>query len=346
MKIASLQLENPTILAPLAGITNLPFRLLARQAGCGLVTTEMVSADGLVHGSVNSINLLHSLPQEKPLAVQIFGSEPAVMADAAALVEASGAEVLDLNFGCAVRKIIRAGAGVALMREPRRAEEILRAVRRAVKMPLTIKIRSGWERGGREALAIGDMAEACGVDALTLHPRTAAQKFSGWADWTIIAALKQRLRIPVVGNGDIRSAADAVRMMAETGCDAVMIGRRAIGDPHIFAEVACCLADRPVPVQNFDQRMEVMRRFVRMSVTCFGEAVATRLMRTRLAWFGKGLRGVSELRQAAGRIGSIAEALGLIDACQRAGTARGWAGGTPALTSAEPCPPARRPRGR
>jgi len=317
MKIGRLHIDRPVVLAPLAGITNLPFRLLAREAGCGLVTTEMVSADGLVHGAAATFDLLRSLPEEKPLAVQIFGSEPAVMAEAAAIVEASGADVVDLNFGCAVRKIVRAGAGVALMREPKRAETLLQAVRQAVKIPLTIKIRSGWERTGRNALAIGEMAEACGVDALTLHPRTAGQKFSGKADWALIAALKQRLRIPVIGNGDIRRAEDARRMMAETGCDAVMIGRRAIGYPQIFSEVVSCLTGVPLPLPDFDQRIATMRRFVTVSVDCFGEGRAVRLMRTRLAWFGKGMRHSVGLRKAVGCINSVEEALALIDAYQQ-----------------------------
>lgn len=324
MKIGSLVLDPPTVLAPLAGITNLPFRLLAREAGCGLVTTEMVSADGLVHGSAATFDLLRSLPQEKPLAVQIFGAEPARMAEAATIVEASGADVVDINFGCAVRKVVQSGAGVALMREPRRAEAILRTVRKAVKIPLTIKIRSGWDRTGRDALAIGEMAEACGVDALTLHPRTAAQKFSGQADWALIAALKQRLRIPVVGNGDIRRAEDAVRMMAATGCDAVMIGRCAIGYPQVFSEVAACLAGRPRPGPDFNQRIEVMRRFITVSAACFGEVRTARLMRTRLAWFGKGMRSSAGLRRAAGRITSVAEALALINAYQQAGGDAGF----------------------
>jgi nifR3 family TIM-barrel protein len=339
MKIGCLHLDTPTVLAPLAGITNLPFRLLAREAGCGMVTTEMVSADGLVHGAAPTFDLLRSRPQEKPLAVQIFGAEPAVMADAAAIVEASGADVLDLNFGCSVRKIIRAGAGVALMRAPQRAEAILRAVRWAVKIPLTIKIRTGWDPTGRDALAIAERAEACGVDALTLHPRTAAQKFGGQADWTLIAALKQRLHIPVIGNGDIRRADDALRMMAETGCDAVMIGRRAIGDPDIFREVGCRLAGQPLPVRDLNRRIEIMRRFVLLSVSCFGEARAARLMRSRLAWFGKGLRNSSGLRQSASRIGSIADALDLIDAYQSLGQRAGRRAGDSAFISAGPCRP-------
>lgn len=314
MKIGTLVLENPTLLAPLAGITHLPVRLLAREAGCALVCTEMVSADGLAHGSPHTLPYLRSLPAEKPLAVQIFGSDPAVMAAAAAIVQESGADVVDINFGCAVRKVVKVGAGVALMRAPERAEALLRAVRRAVRIPLTIKIRSGWCRSGREALEIGSMAEACGVDAVTLHPRTAAQKFSGRADWSLIAALKRRLAIPVIGNGDIRTARDAERMMAETGCDAVMIGRSAVGYPRIFTEVNARLSGRPEPPEDLEERLQTMRRYVALTVACYGEQTALRLVRSRLGWFAKGLRGAAVLRQAAARTESIGAALALIDA--------------------------------
>lgn len=314
MKIGTLVLENPTLLAPLAGITHLPVRLLAREAGCALVCTEMVSADGLAHGSPHTLPYLRSLPAEKPLAVQIFGSDPAVMAAAAAIVQESGADVVDINFGCAVRKVVKVGAGVALMRAPERAEALLRAVRRAVRIPLTIKIRSGWCRSGREALEIGSMAEACGVDAVTLHPRTAAQKFSGRADWSLIAALKRRLAIPVIGNGDIRTARDAERMMAETGCDAVMIGRSAVGYPRIFTEVNARLSGRPEPPEDLEERLQTMRRYVALTVACYGEQTALRLVRSRLGWFAKGLRSAAVLRQAAARTESIGAALALIDA--------------------------------
>jgi nifR3 family TIM-barrel protein len=314
MKIGPLTLDNPTLLAPLAGVTNLPFRLLAREAGCGLVCTEMVSANGLVHGSPQTFGFLRSLPAEKPLAVQIFGSDTGVMAEAAAIVQDGGADVLDINFGCAVRKVVKAGAGAALMRTPKRAEALLRAVRRAVRIPVTIKIRSGWDRSGREALEIGAIAEGCGVDAVTIHPRTAAQKFSGRSDWSLIAALKRRLAIPVIGNGDVRSAQDAVRMMADTGCDAVMIGRRAIGYPRIFTEVLCALRGQSLAPECLDHRLDVMRRYLDLTVACFGGDIARRLVRNRLGWFAKGLRGGAALRQAAAKTESIGEALALIDA--------------------------------
>ena len=306
MRIGALVLENPTLLAPLAGITHLPFRLLAREAGCALVCTEMVSADGLARGSPHTLPYLRSLPAEKPLAVQIFGSDPGIMAAAAARVEESGADVVDINFGCAVRKVVRTGAGVALMRTPKRAESVLQAVRQAVRIPVTIKIRSGWNPTGREALAIGAIAEGCGVDAVTIHPRTAAQKFSGRADWNLIATLKRAVRIPVIGNGDIRSAEDAERMMAETGCDAVMIGRRAVGDPRMFTAVIARLRGQPPPPEDPCERFELMGRYITLTVGCYGEETARRLIRNRLGWFAKGLRGAAPPRAAiAFRTGAI-----------------------------------------
>jgi nifR3 family TIM-barrel protein len=317
MKIGSLQLENPVILAPLAGITNLPFRLLAKEAGCGLVFSEMVSADGLVHGARNAFDLLRSLPAEKPLAVQLFGSDPAVMAEAAAIVEGSGADLLDINFGCAVKKVIKTGSGAALMRTPRHAEALLRAVRRAVAIPLTIKIRSGWDGSGRQALALGAIAEACGVNAVTVHPRTASQKFSGRADWGVIAALKRHLSIPVIGNGDIACADDAARMLSETGCDAVMVGRRAIGYPRIFTEIGRRLHGEAVSADTVANRIEVLRRYAQLTVECFGGETAARLMRHRLGWFVKGMRNGAALRCAAGQITCMDQAYEVIEAFGR-----------------------------
>ena len=317
MNIGSLPLENPVILAPLAGITNLPFRLLAKEAGCGLVTSEMVSADGLVHGARNAFDLLRSLPAEKPLAVQLFGSDPAVMAEAAAIVEGSGADLLDINFGCAVKKVIKTGSGAALMRTPQHAAALLRAVRRAVRIPLTIKIRSGWDGSGLQALALGEIAEACGVDAVTVHPRTAAQKFSGRADWGVIAAVKQQLSIPVIGNGDIACADDAARMLFETGCDAVMVGRRAIGYPRIFTEILVRLHGKAVPADTIANRLKVLRRYAQLTVECFGRETATRVIRRRLGWFVKGMRNGAVLRCAAGQITCMEQAYEVIEAFGR-----------------------------
>jgi tRNA-dihydrouridine synthase B len=233
MQIGSVKLDNPMILAPLAGISNLPFRVLAKKAGCALVSSEMISSYGLVHKSEKTLKMLDSAPDEKPLSVQIFGAEPSIMAEAATIVEASGADILDINFGCSVKKIIKTGAGVSLMQTPEIAEALLKAVRKSIAIPLTIKIRTGWDPSGNQALQIAKIAQTCGVDAIAVHPRTATQGFSGKADWSVISAVKQAASLPVIGNGDIVRPADAVRMQQTTGCDGLMIGRAAIGYPWI-----------------------------------------------------------------------------------------------------------------
>ncbi|MEJ5358086.1 MAG: tRNA dihydrouridine synthase DusB [Desulfobacterales bacterium] len=298
MKIGSLELgEKPVLFAPLAGITHAPARLLAREAGCPMAWSEMVSAEGLVRRQAGSLGDLKRLPGEDPVAIQIFGADPKVMAEAARIVADSGAAVIDINAGCAVRKVVRQGAGVALMREPDRMREVLRAVRRAVRIPITLKIRSGWEPGGVQALKIGQIAQDCGVDAVILHPRTATQRFAGKADWAVIARLKGVLSIPVIGNGDIRTPEDARRMLTETGCDAVMVGRRAVGDPHFFRQVREALDGRPVPQETPAERLARMRRYIELAITCHGEETAYRLLRTRLPWFTRNLPGAAALRR-------------------------------------------------
>jgi tRNA-dihydrouridine synthase B len=312
MHIGSLKLSNNVILAPLAGITNLPFRLLAKKAGCSLVCSEMVSANGLVHKSAKTRQLMQSTPVEKPLSIQIFGSDPAIMAEAASIVAATGADIIDINFGCSVKKIVRNGAGAALMETPHKAEALIKAVRNAIAIPLTIKIRTGWEKSGAQALKLSEIAEACGVDAVTVHPRTATQGFSGQADRTVIAAVKQKLKIPVIGNGDIQTADDAVKMLNETGCDAVMIGRRAIGYPWIFSEVLARQRGQGESTADPSRRFDMMRQYLQASVTYCGEELACRMMRSRLSWFSKGMRNSSKFRESIKRISSQAEAEELI----------------------------------
>jgi len=313
MKIGPICLENPTILAPLAGITNLPFRLIAREAGCGMVCSEMISANGLVHRSKKTLRMLDSASEERPLSVQIFGSDPDVMAEAAAMVEASGADILDINFGCSVRKVVKTGAGVALMREFKHTEVILTAVRRAVSIPMTIKVRSGWDASGQEAVRICQIAESCGVDSVAVHPRTATQGFRGRAEWRVIESVKQEVGIPVVGNGDILSPEDAVSMMDETGCDAVMVGRAAIGNPAIFTLIKARLQNQPLPVLDTAQRLSVMRRYLAASIEYLGECHGCRVMRSRLGWFSKGLPHSSRFRESIKRISTKTEAVAAID---------------------------------
>ena len=313
MKIGSIELKNPSILAPLAGITDLPFRLLAKEAGSGLVYSEMISSHGLVYGSAKTLQMLESLPAEKPLCVQIFGAKPSVMAEAAARVEASGADMLDINFGCSVKKITKTGAGVALMREPRLAEELLKSVRNAVRIPLAIKIRSGWDTDGSQAVAIAEIAESCGVDAVAVHPRTATQGFRGKADWSVIAAVKRSVSIPVIGNGDIVSAGDACTMMDRTGCDAVMIGRAAVGNPWIFSQFLALRGNDALPEITPDERFDGMLAYLNAAVAYRGEEHACRMMRSRLAWFVKGMRHAGLFRESIKRVASKAEAVEAIE---------------------------------
>lgn len=317
MNIGTVTLSNRTIMAPLAGITNLPFRLMVKQAGCGLVCSEMISSNGLVYGSQKTVQLMDSSDREKPFSVQMFGADPGIMADAARIIEQAGADILDINFGCSVRKIIKSNAGVALMKNPELSRAILTAVRDAVSIPLTIKIRTGWDRSGEQALAISRIAEEYGVDAITVHPRTATQGFGGVADWTLIQKIKNILSIPVIGNGDITCADDAVRMLGSTGCDAVMVGRAAIGNPFLFSAISAKLSGRPEPVFSNADRFRIMKQYLDDSIACFGETHACRMMRSRLSWFVKGLPHAGAFRESIKQISTRQETVALLDAFYR-----------------------------
>ncbi|MBI9087034.1 MAG: tRNA dihydrouridine synthase DusB [Desulfobacterales bacterium] len=312
MKIGNIQLDNNTVLAPLAGITNLPLRLLAKEAGCGLVCSEMISANGLVYGSGKTLQMLASTAEEKPLSVQIFGSRPDLMAEAAAMVADSGADILDINFGCSVRKVLKTGSGSALMKDAAVARDVMVAVRKAVRIPLTIKIRSGWTPTGEQALDIARLAQDCGVDAVAIHPRTATQAFRGCADWSLIARVRDHVNIPVIGNGDIETPAGALKMMAETGCDAVMVGRAAMANPWIFSQIVALQQGREFPSPTLEKRFAIMLRYLQASVRHIGEAHACRMMRSRLGWFVKGLPHSSRFRESIKRVETESETADLI----------------------------------
>lgn len=312
ISIGTLTLNGRAIMAPLAGITNLPFRRIVKEAGAALVCSEMVSAAGLVFGTKNTLTLLDTDPFEKPLSVQLFGAKPDVMAQAAKTVEASGADILDINLGCSVKKVTKTGAGVALMHSPDVAAALLRAVRRAISIPLTIKIRTGWDSSGEEAERMLQIAMDEGVDAITIHPRTATQGFSGKAEWGIISRLKEKSRIPVIGNGDITSPFEALEMVRQTGCDAVMVGRAAIGNPLIFEGINAVLSGEPFQEPDIEIRFSVMGRYLEASCAYLGETTGCRMMRSRLAWFVKGLPGSCEFRKSLTAISTLAEARQLI----------------------------------
>lgn len=312
MKIGTLLLDNNLVMAPLSGISNLPFRLLARKMGCALVCSEMVSAHGLVQKSKKTMKMLKSDRKEKPLSIQIFGSDPEIMAEAAFIVASEGASILDINLGCSVKKVIKTGAGAALMNTPKKVETLIKTVRKSINIPLTVKMRSGWDRSGDQAVRIAEIAEACGVDAVTIHPRTAAEGFGGTADWAMIRKIKKTVSLPVIGNGDIKEAVDAFFMQKMTGCDGMMIGRGAIGNPWIFSEILSFSRGEEIRSVSLDQRFDMMKQYVSSTIKTLGERRACHMMRSRLGWFVKGLPCSSKFRESIKRIESEDETLYLI----------------------------------
>ncbi|WDP89846.1 MAG: tRNA dihydrouridine synthase DusB [Desulfobacter sp.] len=314
MKIKNLDIPGITFLAPLAGITNLPFRQLVKSCGCAVVCSEMVSAKGIFYNSEKTITLLKTDDAERPLSVQIFGAEPESMARAAAFIDQLGtADIIDINFGCSVKKVVKQGAGVALMKEPGLAREIIRAVRSATSLPFTIKIRSGWDYSGDQAITLAKIAEDQGVDAIAMHPRTASQGFKGKAAWPLIKRLKQEIGLPVIGNGDINSPEDAARMMDETGCDAVMAGRAAMANPFILSQIEEFISTggytRPAPREIFRK----MRELTCLYVNYFGEETACKMLRGRLSWFVRGMPGASAFRKSLSQLHSREMTLQIIN---------------------------------
>jgi tRNA-dihydrouridine synthase B len=299
MKIGNLTLKNNVFLAPMAGVTDLVFRTLARVCGCALCFTEMISSNGLTRGTQRSYRYLESSSDDRPLGVQIFGADPDVIADAARIAADIGADLIDINMGCPVKKVLKTGAGAALMKDPVRVGAMLRKVREAVNTPLTIKIRSGWKRYGINAANIAAIAEDCGVDAVILHPRTVEQGFSGFADWELISMVKRRLTIPVIGSGDIKNVKDALRMLDSTKCDGIMIGRGALGNPWIFREIINSLTSEYIPHSvSMKEREEMIRRHLNMIIHYSCEELGVKKFRKHLLWYTKGLRGGAQFRQS------------------------------------------------
>jgi nifR3 family TIM-barrel protein len=295
MNIGELILENPIISAPMAGISDLPYRLIMKRHGAAMVFTEMISANGLFFNGQATRDLLRSRPEERPLAVQLFGESPERLADAAKSVEECG-ELIDLNLGCQVRKVIRSGAGSALLREPAKVGRIISAVRRATSRPLTIKFRSGWDHNSVNFLEIGRIAAAEGVDALTLHPRTRAQMFGGHADWQQIKDLKKALSIPVIGSGDLFSAERIKTMFEQTGCDAVMIGRGGYGNPWIIGQALDLLAGQPVTLPTPADRLAAARSHFELCLETFGPRKTLGQMRKHLCWYVRGMENAAGFR--------------------------------------------------
>lgn len=297
LKIGTVTLDNPLVLAPMAGVTDLSFRLLCKEAGCGLVVTEMVSAKAILYGNKNTKALLKVQEEERPAAVQLFGSDPDILGEIAAQIEEGPYDIIDFNMGCPVPKIVNNGEGSALMREPKKVEAILTSMVSHVKKPVTVKFRKGFYETQPNAVEIAKIAESCGVSAVAVHGRTREQYYSGKADWDIIRKVKEAVKIPVIGNGDVFTPQAARAMMEETGCDGVMIARGAKGNPWIFSRTNHYLeTGELLPEPDISQIKEMVIRHGRLLTLHKGEKTAMREMRKHMAWYTAGLPHSAALR--------------------------------------------------
>lgn len=297
LKIGDIEIGNNTILAPMAGVTDLPFRLLCKEQGCGLMYTEMVSAKALLYKNKNTKPLLETEEKERPIAVQLFGSDPEIMSEMALQLEEGPYDFIDVNMGCPVPKIVNNGEGSALMKNPKLVEAILSAMVKKLKKPVTVKVRKGFDEDHVNAVEIAKIAESCGVAAVAVHGRTREQYYSGKADWDIIRQVKEAVGIPVIGNGDIFIAQDARRMMDETGCDGLMVARGVKGNPWVFAQINHYLdTGHILPPPSREELKAMMLRHGRIHIAYRGEYIGVREMRKHIAWYTAGCPGSAALR--------------------------------------------------
>ncbi len=297
LKIGSVRIPNPIALAPMAGFTDTSARRIAKRFGAGLVYSEMMSAAGLVRRQPATLAMLAFHAEEQPYGVQIFGAEPAEMADAARLVQDRGASIVDINMGCPVKRVCRNGAGAALLRRPRQVEAILREVRRAVTCPVTVKMRLGWDTTDLSVLEVSRIAEEQGVDAITLHPRTRAQGYAGRADWSWVARLKQERGIPIIGNGDLVEPQGCAAALASGCCDGIMIGRAARGHPWIFSQTLEVLSGREPAEPSLELRYGAILLHMEWLFSQYGREQGLRRMRFLLFQYVRGLPGAARFRR-------------------------------------------------
>lgn len=310
MRFRDFELDNEVFLAPMAGVTDLPFRLICKEHGCGLLYTEMINAKALCFDDEKTKKMLNINDEEFPVAVQIFGSECEYMARAAEILNDYPNEILDINMGCPAPKVVKNGDGSALMKNPELARKVLEAVVGKSKKPVSLKIRKGWDEDNINALEIAKIAEDCGISAITIHGRTREQYYSGKADWDIIKAVKEELKIPVIGNGDVASVEDAIKIRQHTKCDAIMIGREAQGNPWIFERINHYIKTGEIlPEPTKEEKIDVAIKHIELAVKEDGEYVAVREMRKHIGWYLKGMKHSAKFRDEINRMESVEEVI-------------------------------------
>ena len=308
LTIGNVELTNPYILAPMAGVTDLPFRLLCKEQGAGLLCMEMVSAKAIQYNNKNTKALLEIHPEEMPVSLQLFGSDPDVISEIAKQIEERPFSILDINMGCPVPKIVRNGEGSALMKQPKLVHEIVSKTVKAIKKPVTVKIRKGFDDSCINAVEIAKIIEDAGASAVAVHGRTREQYYSGKADWDIIRLVKEAVSIPVIGNGDVVSGDSAIAMQKETGCDGVMIGRGAQGNPWIFSELLAYDRTGEMPARpTMEEIKQMIYRHARLQVKYKGEYLGIREMRKHVSWYTSGLPNSAKLRGEINAVESLEE---------------------------------------
>lgn len=314
IKIGNVEIENSVFLSPMAGVTDLPFRLICKEHNCGMLYTEMINAKALCYDDENTKKMLNIESKEHPVAVQIFGSDPDSMGRAAKIMNEYPNEILDINMGCPVPKVVKNGDGSALMKDPKKAEKVLTAVVKNSKKPVTLKIRKGWDDNNVNAVEIAKIAESCGISALAIHGRTREQYYSGKADWDIIRKVKENINIPVIGNGDIFEVEDAKKIIELTDCDAIMIGRGAQGNPWIFNRINHFIKTGEIlPKPTIEEKISTAKKHIYLAVKEHGEYVAVREMRKHLGWYLKGLKNSASLRDEINKIESYEQVIARLD---------------------------------
>lgn len=308
MRIGTVELDNNIILAPMAGVTDLPFRLLCKEQGAGMVCTEMVSAKAISFHNKNTEALLETSPEERPVSLQLFGSDPDIISEMAAYIEERPFDILDINMGCPVPKVAGNGEGSALMRNPELVGEIIRKTVRAIKKPVTVKIRKGFTEKEVNAVEIAKIAEASGASAIAVHGRTREQYYSGQADWDIIRQVKEAVKIPVIGNGDIDTPQKARQMLEQTGCDGIMVGRAVRGNPWLFDQIREYLETGRIPERPSKEEIRAMMlRHARMQIGYKGDYIGIREMRKHISWYTAGYPGSAKLRGEINMVDSYAQ---------------------------------------